>query len=902
MSASKRFGFLSSPRMLHVVRAGRSLAILALILTTGVSPSSADDMTPAPRAVEGCGDGKCSLPDESVINCIMDCGCQSECGQFAPGLCGCDALCYEFDDCCPNACSQCGACCGNGTCDPSEDSSSCAQDCGCAAIGCGGADEGNCFCDADCAMFEDCCADFCSQCGGPSCCGNGTCEASEDSTTCRADCAICGDGICELDETAITCVQDCGCGADEYCGGPGPGGGCGCDAECVFRGDCCPDVCSECGVSTLGSLCCGSGTCDPGEDADVCAQDCGCAADDACGNAAPAGCHCDEVCMQKGDCCPDVCGACGSQTNEAECCGNDTCDPGEDASSCAADCGCAAAECGSSTPAPDGCLCSADCAQTDSCCEDLCDVCGGASCCGDAECGTGETHESCAKDCTCGDGQCGSGETHSNCPTDCKCGNGQLDVGEGCDGGDCCTDACSIIPAFTPCTADSDICTTEVCNAGGMCVGLWNTAPCNDGNECTTPDACSLGVCVGVPVCCGNGAIDPGEECDSSSCCTFECRLADAGTSCDDDSSPCDTKVCNAEGSCLATPTCCGNGTIEPGEDCDTLGACCSSACQFEAEGVACATDGIACTTDSCGDGDGQCRHVTNDAACDDGIACTVDACDSIDGCTNDSSACPSGVCADGVFNAGEECDDGNTATLDGCDCQCRDEVHASATVGAGGSIDTDSGDGPTADEPVTVSLTTPQPGALEITITCQTAPVPSGFAPFGPDVVTSAPAASEENPLVHVFSLDASLLPDGLGADPVQVVSQGVPLPACADDEAATPDPCVSNETASGEGTGASITDPRTLPPARAVTVLSTTAGTWSLAHVIADCGDANGSGTLNATDALFVLRGSVKLLICPLTLCDADGNGRVVATDALAVLRRAVGSDVNLACGERG
>jgi len=52
----------------------------------------------------------------------------------------------------------------------------------------------------------------------------------------------------------------------------------------------------------------------------------------------------------------------------------------------------------------------------------------------------------------------------------------------------------------------------------------------------------------------------------------------------------------------------CGNGAVEPGEDCDDAGGCCAPDCVFRAERYACASDGIVCTADVC-DGAGACVH-----------------------------------------------------------------------------------------------------------------------------------------------------------------------------------------------------------------------------------------------------------------------------------------------------
>jgi len=57
---------------------------------------------------------------------------------------------------------------------------------------------------------------------------------------------------------------------------------------------------------------------------------------------------------------------------------------------------------------------------------------------------------------------------------------------------------------------------------------------------------------------------------------------------------------------------CCGNGTVDTGEQCDdgnTLDDdCCSSTCQFEASGSLCTPDLETCTDDVC-DGAGTCQH-----------------------------------------------------------------------------------------------------------------------------------------------------------------------------------------------------------------------------------------------------------------------------------------------------
>jgi cysteine-rich repeat protein len=72
--------------------------------------------------------------------------------------------------------------------------------------------------------------------------------------------------------------------------------------------------------------------------------------------------------------------------------------------------------------------------------------------------------------------------------------------------------------------------------------------------------------------------------------------------------------VCGAGEGCVngTCVTLCGNGTLDPGEQCDDNntqdGDCCSSTCQYEQSGSPCADDGDSCTADTC-DGAGTCTH-----------------------------------------------------------------------------------------------------------------------------------------------------------------------------------------------------------------------------------------------------------------------------------------------------
>jgi hypothetical protein len=61
----------------------------------------------------------------------------------------------------------------------------------------------------------------------------------------------------------------------------------------------------------------------------------------------------------------------------------------------------------------------------------------------------------------------------------------------------------------TSCTDDANVCTDDVCD-GGLCTHPANSAPCSDGNFCTTDDHCAFTECVGTcSGCCGGSACTP---------------------------------------------------------------------------------------------------------------------------------------------------------------------------------------------------------------------------------------------------------------------------------------------------------------------------------------------------------------------------------------------------------
>ena len=233
-----------------------------------------------------------------------------------------------------------------------------------------------------------------------------------------------------------------------------------------------------------------------------------------------------------------------------------------------------------------------------------------------------------------------------------------------CDDGNACTiDACDPItgqcthaagPDGTAC-ADADPCTTGLTCSSGVC----GTRPaCNDGNRCTA-DACdpATGACVSTPVVCDDGNECTHDACDAG---TGECVFAPlpAGTSCDDgdpcstgdacvleagqpspacsgvsacdDSDPCTSDQCDTDnGACVFLPIQCDDGNPCTVDQCEA-GVCRSSG----VTGVAC-DDGNNCTSgDTCAfhPANGEFSCDGSAVSCDDRNPCTVDACDPVTG------------------------------------------------------------------------------------------------------------------------------------------------------------------------------------------------------------------------------------------------------------------------------
>ncbi|UCC30026.1 MAG: right-handed parallel beta-helix repeat-containing protein [Phycisphaerales bacterium] len=174
---------------------------------------------------------------------------------------------------------------------------------------------------------------------------------------------------------------------------------------------------------------------------------------------------------------------------------------------------------------------------------------------------------------------------------------------------------------------------------------------------------------------CGNGVVDPAEECDDageSEVCDLDCTIAECGDdtlnvtayeACDDgNTSDCD----GCRGNCSAVEGTCGDGILDlVCEECDDGNTAHGDGCDEN------------CILEVCGNGILQFNE-----ECDDGPENSdtePDAC---------RTTCVLPSCGDGVVDTGEECDDGNTANGDGCDEDCILEVCGNGVLQFGEQCD----------------------------------------------------------------------------------------------------------------------------------------------------------------------------------------------------------------------
>ena len=323
--------------------------------------------------------------------------------------------------------------------------------------------------------------------------------------------------------------------------------------------------------------------------------------------------------------------------------------------------------------------------------------------------------------------------TSPGCPVS-FCGDGNVDAGEGCDdgntdNGDCCSATCQYEAASSPCEADANVCTDDICDGAGNCAfDEVNADACDDGNECTSTDTCAGGTCAGTnntiacddglfctqtDTCSGGSCIGSGDPCSSGGECADSCDEGaddcfDSDTTpCDSDDNVCTDDFCNGAGVCTNT-----NNTeaCDDGNGCTSSDTCSGGTCSGTNNTDAC-DDGLFCTdtdtcsggscvgsgdpcssggecADSCDEGADNCFEPVTEPCTSDDNGCTDDFCNGAGACTNTNNA---DSCDDGLFCTDTDVCSGGLCVGSGDPCSSGGECADSCNESADNCFDSDS-------------------------------------------------------------------------------------------------------------------------------------------------------------------------------------------------------------------
>jgi hypothetical protein len=468
-----------------------------------------------------------------------------------------------------------------------------------------------------------------------------------------------GFGLAEGLTPPLPCAVDTACAPPATCvfGACVPGAPCDDGNECTIdacdAGGACTHTPAPDGPCNDGSLCTTNDACQGGvctgaplscTDGIACTQD-ACSPKTGCVFAQVEGMSCDDgdACTTNDACAGGTCAGAPVSCADGDPCTVDACDP-------ATGCSNAPLECATGLPCVAGTCIGGACLEVpvDAAC---CEASGG---CGTIEC---STCVCLAMPSCCATTESGGGWTQAcanlattACGASCRCDAAQCDDGNPCTTGDACSGAAGCIPEFPSCD-DGNPCTADTCDPATGCVHTPTNegAVCTDGNACMV-QTCAAGQCTDKAGlkwdCClgdpkADGICSVTNACMS---CVFQSANACVLTGFDPLSVLCQQHMAtNCSQSCGCQLVLCDDG-----EPCTSGDACDYGDC-VPAAGLPC-DDGNPCTQDACISGE-SCVHTPADGAlCDDGQPCTG------------PDTCTSGVCA-GPPSSGAPCNDGNPCT-----------------------------------------------------------------------------------------------------------------------------------------------------------------------------------------------------------------------------------------------
>jgi len=168
--------------------------------------------------------------------------------------------------------------------------------------------------------------------------------------------------------------------------------------------------------------------------------------------------------------------------------------------------------------------------------------------------------------------------------TDNDCGTpSPISLGHNIDGDGTCMltgpgDLSSTDPALGPLADNGGPTPTRAIPAGSAAIDAADADACLAADQRGAPRPQGAGCDIGAyesTLPCGNGSVDPGEQCDDGSpgrgdCCSFLCQYEPSSTTCDIEGDPCTDDRCDGGGACVLTATidcavcetCLGNGCV----------------------------------------------------------------------------------------------------------------------------------------------------------------------------------------------------------------------------------------------------------------------------------------------------------------------------------------------------
>jgi hypothetical protein len=497
-----------------------------------VAAKDCDDKNPC--TTDTCAGGKCAIAWISGGPCSDNDPCTT--GELcSSGTCGGGkaAVCDDKNPCTTDSCDKSSGCVATPSSDGTScsDGNGCTQNDTCTAGQCGGKP-------TQCQDGDDCTSDVCLASTGkcaflaiPKC--QAACKSHLDCLS-KDVCfsGQCVDGACQNAAlTATPCNDGNLCTASDAClqgaciGKPvvcNDGNPCTTEACSATSGKCVSGLAASGGGCDDGNPCtsgdiCKSGVCkgsqNPCDDGDACTLDQCAVASGQCNHVAIAGCSATcktaATCSDGNKCTLDTCTA--GKCAHAPAAGAPSCDDGNP---CTLADTCKGGVCTAGNPLA--------CDDKNPCTTDACDVksgkCASVALADGAACQDGSL---CSQNDACKGGKCVAGPTlfcsdNNACTADsCVASTGKCQF-------------ITIVGCGKACKADADCkaavtgCTEPACVSGVCGAKPASGKGCDDGNACTSADACQDGACAGAVVSCDDGKACTLDSCNVATGCSHQ--------------------------------------------------------------------------------------------------------------------------------------------------------------------------------------------------------------------------------------------------------------------------------------------------------------------------------------------------------------------------------------------